>query len=120
MVSHTIPSVPASAIDWRSIVMFVSTKGKVTPQVFVTVSLTIAVPFVIPCAMGVNSISVGLRTFISPDAAGITSQSVVVYPPVIVASKFVSISASHIEIAFPRFKETDGSGFTEIVTLFVC
>ena len=56
--------------------MVVSTKGKLSPQVFVTVSLTVAVPFVTPCKVGVKSISVGLRTFIVPDAAGITSQKV--------------------------------------------
>ena len=100
--------------------MVVSTKGKLSPQVFVTVSLTVAVPFVTPCKVGVRSISFSSgRGFMVPDAAGITSQKVLREPPVIVASIFVVV-ASHIEILVPRFKVTIGSVFTVIVTFFVC
>ena len=53
-VSQVNKSVPAFAIDCLLIFMVISSKSS-TPQVLVTVNLTMAEPLLIPVALGVNS-----------------------------------------------------------------
>ena len=68
LVSHVVASVPASAIDWRSNVMVVSKEENGTPQEFVTVSITVALPSAIPRAEGVKVAKVGSTLFWVPPA----------------------------------------------------